>query len=424
MRRARLWLMVVVALSLVLAYGCAEKETNPFDPSQDPDPPVVTGFSYSDGVATWTTDEPALCVLEYAPAGGEYRNYVYESTKDHSETHRVRLLGMEDGVDYEFRIRSLDRAGNEDYETSVTLPDDASGTAFGGLTMRLSMIDVGWGLSMALETPGGTHVLIDAGADHHLDDVEDFLLDHDITYLDYAIATHYHADHYGGYAEDGGILDSFWVGEFIAPDTTYSLMDMPNSLREKLDERNITVSYAEEGDDSWNRSLFAWDDTPGFFVRVLTAGIGTQFVMDPAMLPEDVEGNNDSIVMKVTFGDVSFIPSGDAEFFVEHHIVDTYGRAAVRADVLQAGHHGNDDATSEFWLDNVDPRIGLISNAIVEAALTKEVVLQNFRAVDADYFCTDRIMPNTPRDAEPHYGHLIAVTDGETIEIMAEDHDW
>ena len=104
--------------------------------------------------------------------------------------------------------------------------------------------------------------------------------------------------------------------------------------------------------------------------------------------------------MKVTFGDVSFIPSGDAEFFVEHHIVNTFGRAAVRANVLQAGHHGNDDATSEFWLDNVDPRIGLISNAIVEAALTKEVVLQNFRAADADYFATDRIIPNTPRDAD------------------------
>jgi len=424
MRRARLWLMVVVALSLVLATGCAEKETNPFDPSQDPDAPVVTDFSYSDGVATWTTDEPALCVLEYAPTDGEYRNYVYESTKTHSESHRVTLLGMEDGQTYQFRIRSLDRAGNEDYRTNVALPDDALGTAFTDLTMRLSVIDVGWGLSMVLETPGGAHVMIDSGADHHLDDVEGFLYDHDITYLDYAIISHYHADHYGGYAEDGGILDSFWVGEFIAPDTTHALMSMPTSLREKLDARNIDVNYAYEGDDSWNRSLFNWDDTPGFFVRVLSAGIGTQFITDPDMLPEDVEGNNDSIVMRVTFGDVSFLPSADAEFFVEHHIVNTFGRAAVRADVLQAGHHGNDDATSEFWLDNVDPRIGLISNAIIEAPLTKEVVLQNLRAVDADYFATDRIIPNTPRDADPHYGHLIAVTDGESIEVMTEDHEW
>ena len=37
---------------------------------------------------------------------------------------------------------------------------------------------------------------------------------------------------------------------------------------------------------------------------------------------------------------------------------------------------------------------------------------------------TDRIVPNTPRDAEPTYGHLIAVTDGETIEIITEEHDW
>ncbi len=71
MRRARLWPVALVALALVFAAGCAQKETNPFDPSQDPDPPVVTGFVYSGGVATWTTDEPALCVLEYAAAGGD-----------------------------------------------------------------------------------------------------------------------------------------------------------------------------------------------------------------------------------------------------------------------------------------------------------------------------------------------------------------
>jgi beta-lactamase superfamily II metal-dependent hydrolase len=114
----------------------------------------------------------------------------------------------------------------------------------------------------------------------------------------------------------------------------------------------------------------------------------------------------------------------DAEYFVERYIMDRYGPAGVRADVLQVAHHANDDATSEFWLENVDPRVGLISNAMVEAPLEKEVVLQGIRAVDADYLVTDRIVPNTPRDAEPTYGNLIAITDGETVEIVTEEHDW
>jgi competence protein ComEC len=290
--------------------------------------------------------------------------------------------------------------------------------------MRLSMIDVGWGLSMALETPGGTSVLIDSGSDDHLDDVMTFLYDNDITYLDYAVATHHHADHTGGYMEDGGILDSFGVGTFIAPDSTYILDPLDVGLREKLNEHNLEVVYVKQGDDSSNLDALAWDATPGFFVQVLSAGVGTQFAPDPESIPEDAEGNNDSVVLRITYGGVSYMLTGDAEFFVEQYIVNAYGPSGVRADVLQVAHHANDDATSEFWLENVDPRVCLISNAMVEAPLEKEVVLQGIRAVDADYMVTDRIVPNTPRDAEPTYGNLIAITDGETVEIVTEEHDW
>ena len=61
---------------------------------------------------------------------------------------------------------------------------------------------------------------------------------------------------------------------------------------------------------------------------------------------------------------------------------------------------------------------------MIEAALAKEVVLQGIRAAEADYFMTDHIMPNTSRNAPPTYGDLIAVTDGETIEVITEEHDW
>jgi len=424
MRRARLWPVALIALAVVFAAGCAEKETNPFDPSQDPDPPVVTGFEFSDGVAVWTTDEPALCVLEYAPVGGQYRNFVYESTKDYSTDHSVTILGMEDGESYTMRVRSRDRAGNEDYLTDVALREAYSGTAFDGATMTLSVIDVGWGLSMAFESPGGAKVLIDAGSRDHVGDVLTFLYEHGITYLDYAVGTHHHADHTGGYIADGGVLDNLWVGAFIAPDTTYLLDPFDIGLRDKVTEHNIPVYYVKQGDDSSNREILDWDDTPGFFVQVLSAGVGTQFAPGPDYISEDAEGNNDSIVFRFTFGGVSYITMADGEFFVERYIIDRYGRSGAKADLMQIAHHGSDDGTSEFWLDNVDPRVGLISNAMAEAPLEKEVVLQNIRAAGADYLVTDRIVPNTPRDAEPTYGDLIAVTDGETIEVIAEEHEW
>ncbi len=110
----------------------------------------------------------------------------------------------------------------------------------------------------------------------------------------------------------------------------------------------------------------------------------------------ELSGNNDSIALRLTFGDVSYVTMGDGEYFIERYIVDEYGRSGVRADLFQVAHHASDDATSAFWLDNLSPRIGLISNAMAEAPLEKEIVLNGIRSVDADYFVTDRIFPNTP----------------------------
>jgi hypothetical protein len=68
--------------------------------------------------------------------------------------------------------------------------------------------------------------------------------------------------------------------------------------------------------------------------------------------------------------------------------------------------------------------VSLISNAMIEAPLEKEIVLKAIRAAASDYLVTDRIIPNTPRDAPPTYGNLIAVTDGHVIEVITEEHEW
>jgi beta-lactamase superfamily II metal-dependent hydrolase len=431
MRRAKLWPLALVALALVVLPGCSEKEMNPFDPQQDPDPPIVTSFAYADGEAEWTTDEDALCVLEYGPVGGPYDRYTYESTKDHATSHRVKLLGMEAGEDYEVRIRSRDRAGNEAYEIDVALPPTITGAAFTGDTMTLSMIDVGWGLSMVLTTPAGEHVIIDAGSSEHLNDVVDFLTEHGIDQFAAAAVTHHHSDHYGGYIEvtEGdvttpGVLDLFWVGTMIFPDETYMLDPASSYLLDEIDQHGIPIAYATQGDSSDDSPALQWDASPGFSVQVLSAGMGTQMVPPAQQAGLEFNGNNDSIVFKFRFHDVSYITMADGEYYVEHSAVDAFGRAGVRADLLQVAHHANDDATSAFWLDNVSPRVGLISNAMIEAPLEKEVVLNGLRTADADYFVTDRIFPNTPRDADPTYGHLLARTDGETIEVTIEEQPW
>lgn len=428
MGRARLMSLVLVfVLPLLILTGCSESEVNPFDPSQDQTPPSIAGFMYSGGEAQWSTNEDALCVLEYGPVGGDFIHYAYESTKYFNTYHRVKLLAAEDGEEYQVRVRCRDRAGNEGYDGSNEPPANPMtivGQSVSEETMTLSMIDVGWGLSMVLTTPDGSNVLIDAASAEHLPDVLSFLADHYINSFDAAIATHYHGDHIGGYTADDGVLDTYGFGEFVGPNTATAYIPLPSSIENKLELYDIPFVSVKQGDDSSNMAALDWDDTPGFKVEVLGAGYGGLIGGPEDDTTEGMKGNNDSIVLRFTLGGVSYITTGDAEFFTEYKIIDHYGRQGSRADLVQVAHHGNDDATSELWLDNVSPRVALISNAMIEAQLEKEVTSQGIRAVDADYFVTDRVFPNTPRNVTPTHGNLIAVTDGETIEVELERHSW
>jgi competence protein ComEC len=418
--------LAVLTLVALVAAGCSERETNPFDPASDTEGPTVTGFVYSGGEATWSTDEEALSVLEYGPVGGDFVNYVYESTKYYSTFHRVRILGMEDGEEYVVRVRSVDRAGNASYANAVGLPDTLAGNAFSGETMRLGMIDVGWGLSMALTTPDGSNVLIDAGYGEKLDDVLGFLSETGIDVFDAVVVTHYHADHYGGFGtyapgdEEDGVLNRFTIGAFCGPDTTTLYRDIPGRLRAKAQRYLIPVTYLKQGDTSETVPALDWDDTPGFEVTVLAAGLGGAMMSVDDSGDEGMNTNNDSVVLLIRYEDVEFITTGDAEHFTEYDMITAFGRGALDAEFLQVAHHGSDDSSSELWLDNVRPRVAFISNAMIEAALEKEEVLQGLRAVDADYYVTDRIFPNTSRNAEPTYGNLILLTDGESLEVALD----
>lgn len=418
--------LAILTLVALVATGCSERETNPFDPASDTEGPTVTNFVYSGGEASWSTDEEALSVLEYAPVGGDYVHFVYESTKYHSTFHRVRVLGMEEDQDYVVRIRSVDRAGNESYENAAGLPDTLTGDAFAGETLRLGMIDVGWGLAMTLTTPDGSNVLIDAGYYEKLDDVVEFLDESNIAAFDAAVVTHYHIDHYGSFGtyEDGdendGVLNRYTFDAFCAPDTSTLYRNMPDRLRGKAERYSIPITYIRRGDTSETVPALDWDDTPGFQVTVLASGLGGAMMGVDDSGDEGMNTNNDSVVLLIRYGDVELITTGDAEHFSEYDIVTTFGRDALDADFLQVGHHGSDDSSSELWLDNVSPRVAFISNAMVEAALEKEEVLQGLRDVDSDYFVTDRIFPNTSRNEEPEYGNLILVTNGESMEVILD----
>ena len=75
--------------------------------------------------------------------------------------------------------------------------------------------------------------------------------------------------------------------------------------------------------------------------------------------PEAWETNDMSIVLRVDYGDTSFLFTGDAEYMSEYMMLDSGWE--LKADVLKVGHHGSDTSSTQEFIDAVQPDYAVIS---------------------------------------------------------------
>ena len=205
--------------------------------------------------------------------------------------------------------------------------------ASGNLTAHF--IDVGQGDSILLEH-GDDTMLIDSGEIGKGDDVATYVKSEGITSLDYVVATHPHSDHIGGMSV---ILNDFPIGHFVDSGYPYTSKTYENMLT-TIDKKNIPFSTPKRGDKI--------DFSSGIDVQVLNPG-NTYFT-------DDV--NQNSIVLKVTDGKVTFLLMGDAGLEAESAIM----RAGynVDADVLKVGHHGSRTSSGASFINAVSPAVSVI----------------------------------------------------------------
>ena len=198
--------------------------------------------------------------------------------------------------------------------------------------MTVSYIDVGQGDS-ELITVDGKRILIDAGAND--DKCYNYLKAQGITTLDYVIVTHPHEDHVGDMAK---IINSFNVGTFYSPQvttTTKTYENMINALKAK--SLKITVPKVND---------------------TLTIGNATLTFLAPNSATYD-DLNNYSIVCRLKYGNNSFLFMGDAQNISEGEILQK--QLDIQADVLKVGHHGSYSATTQAFLDKINPKYAIIS---------------------------------------------------------------
>ncbi|QPA58187.1 MBL fold metallo-hydrolase [Lysinibacillus sphaericus] len=202
-----------------------------------------------------------------------------------------------------------------------------------GDEMRVHFMDVGQGDSILIESPNVKTMLIDAGVKGAGQQVVSYLKELGVNKLDKVVATHPDADHIGGLIP---VLHAIPIEQFYDSGKVHTSQTFEEMLM-AIDEKNIPYYVPKTGDFI----EFDKDVT----VKVLNAN-------------EHATDNNDaSIVLKVVYGNVSFLLTGDAGIALEKEMMSN----DVTATVLKAGHHGSNTSSSEDFIRAVKPEVTILS---------------------------------------------------------------
>ena len=114
--------------------------------------------------------------------------------------------------------------------------------------------------------------------------------------------------------------------------------------------------------------------------------------------------NDSSIVLRIDYGETSFLFTGDAEDWAEYMMIDS--GANLKADVLKVSHHGSYTASTEEFLQAVQPEYTVIScGKDNEYGYPHQVILDRLEGLHCTILRTDELRT------------IILQSDGNSIHI-------
>ena len=255
----------------------------------------------------------------------------------------------------------------------ITVPDG---------DMAVHFLDVGQGDCSLIVMPNGKTVLIDASTNDEGENILEYLSLYDIDRIDFFVLTHPHADHIGG-AKD--IVEGIKVGKIVMPDVTTDTSVFENLLN-AIDKKHIPVHIAEVGE-------------------IISLGNANLKVLAPVKKTDDL--NNMSIVLRLDYGNTSFIFTGDAEEPSESDMLDRFGKNEFKADVIKIGHHGASTSSSEEFLKAVSPKYAVISCGKENSyGHPHSETVSKLNDLGITYYRTDKV------------GNVVFSSDGESVKLL------
>ena len=212
---------------------------------------------------------------------------------------------------------------------SIQTGDDCISTIPQDNNLRVYCLDVGQGDSILITNNNKT-MLIDASTNEMGSRVVKYLNDLGIKKIDYLVGTHPHEDHIGGL---DNVIKNFDIGTIYMPNVVATTKTYEEVI-DAISAKKLKVTSPKTGDK-------------------FTVGNAECEVMSIRNDKDDY--NNCSIVIKMDFNNVSYLFTGDAEESVES------SRNWPHIDVLKVGHHGSNTSSSKNFLEQIKPKVALIS---------------------------------------------------------------
>ncbi len=244
--------------------------------------------------------------------------------------------------------------------------------------LRVHVLDVGQADSIILELPNGKVMLIDTATSESVKQITSYIDRLSIKKIDYLVATHPHSDHIGGLS---GVISRYEIGQIILPKVN------------SIEDFGIISS---ETPIFWVLGATQLHNDDGLSIELLSPNRETY-----------KDENNGSVVVKITYGERSFLFMGDAGEVVERELMAF--RYNIDADVIKIAHHGSNSATSKEFLEMVSPDYAVITLAKnTSESFPHEEVITRIREAGATLYRTDTD------------GTIIFTCDGTNITTVTE----
>jgi len=215
--------------------------------------------------------------------------------------------------------------------------------------LTVTFLDVGQGNSAVIKFPNGKIMLVDGGGfsgsdfDTGRNIIAPFLWHERYKKVDYIALSHPQQDHMGGLAFIAEVFASeqFWYNGDGSPAVSYQ------KLKDIINERSIKVFLPND--------LAKPLEIGGAVVSLIHPGRDHK----PSDQPKNL--NRNSLVLKISYGNISVILPGDIEKVSEKNILSRYSQEELKSAVLLVPHHGSKNSLTQPFLQAVDPIISVIS---------------------------------------------------------------